>query len=174
MNVDETKICNEIWDKYKPQLQKLCAYKLKRCPDEVDDVISEVFLALCEQIEKRDVPENPKAWLYATFNNILNSTYREIYKEKAKYVSLYDNETNLPYTTDISNKVFDKIYNDELWQILKNELSENECRLIKYIYYDKLKMAEIASLEGSTEAAIKQKHYRLCNKLRRLADKIEK
>ena len=174
MTVDETKICNEIWEKHKSRLQKLCMIKLSGHPDEVDDVISEVFLALCEQIEKRGIPEKPKAWLYSTFNNILNSKYREIYKEKEKHVSLYDEGIILPYTTDINKDMFDKIYNDELRQFLKNELNENEYRLIQYIYYDKLKMAEIAALEGTTEAAIKQRHYRLCNKLRWLANKIEK
>lgn len=60
MTVDETKICDEIWEKYKPQLQKLCAIKLKSYPDEVDDVISEVFLALCEQVAKREFLKNQK------------------------------------------------------------------------------------------------------------------
>ena len=174
MNVDETRICDEIWEKHKPRLQKICTIKLSNHLDEVDDVISEVFLALCEQIEKRGVPEKPKAWLYGTFNNILNSKYREIYKAREKHVSIYDKEIILPYTTDINKDIFDKLYSEELQEFLKSELNENEYRLIQYIYYDKLKMAEIADLENTTEAAIKQKHYRLCNKLRWLAEKIEK
>ena len=36
------------------------------------------------------------------------------------------------------------------------------------------KMKEIADLIGSTEAAVKQKHYRICNKLRKSAKKFEK
>lgn len=175
MTVDETKICNEIWNKYKSRLQKICTIKLNNYPDEVDDVISEVFLALCEQIEKRGVPRNPKAWLYSTFNNILNSKYREIYKAKEKYVSLLENEYKLPYAHVMHSKdILAKIYGDELQEFLKAELNENEYRLVQYIYYDKLKMAEIAVLENSTEAAIKQRHYRLCNKLRWLSKKLEK
>lgn len=174
MNVDETKICDEIWEKYKPRLQRICTYKLSNHLDEVDDVISDVFLALCEQVEKGGLPKNPKAWLFGTFNNILKSKYREIYKSKAKNVSLYEREVKLPYTTDSNEDIFNKIYNDELHELLKSELNENEYRLIQYIYYDKLKMAEIAVLENTTEAAIKQRHYRLCNKLRWLSDKIEK
>lgn len=175
MNPDETKICDEIWEKHKSRLQKLCMLKLNNYPDEVDDVISEVFLALCEQIEKSGVPEKPKAWLYGTFNNILNTKYREIYKAKEKYVSLFGQEYKLPYTAEISGKdMLDKIYGDELDRFLKDELNENEYRLVRYIYYDKLKMSEIAALESTTEAAIKQKHYRLCNKLRWLAKKFDK
>lgn len=175
MTVDETKICNEIWDMYKSRLQRVCMIKLNNYPDEVDDVISDVFLALCEQIEKRGIPEHPKAWLYATFKNILNTKYREIYKAREKYVSILDNEYNLPYAGEISGKdMLDRIYGNELDQLLKDELKESEYRLLQYIYYDKLKMAEIAVLENSTEAAIKQRHYRLCNKLRWLAKNFEK
>ena len=174
MTVGETKICYEIWEKYKPGLQKFCSYKLKSHPDEVDDVISDVFLALCEQIEKRGVPKSPKAWLYSTFSNILNSKYREIYKAREKHVSLLDKEIKIPNATDMNKDIFDKIYGDELREFLKAELNENEYRLVQYIYYEKLKMAEIAVLENTTEAAIKQRHYRLCNKLRWLSDKLEK
>lgn len=173
MNADENRICNEIWDQYKSQLQRLCMIKLNSYPDEVDDVISEVFLALCEQIVKRGVPEKPKAWLYGTFNNILNSKYREIYKVREKHISLLDQEYKLPYAWDANNNIFNRIYEDELQQFLEAELNENEYRLVQYIYYDKLKMSEIAVLENSTEAAIKQRHYRLCNKLRWLANKFE-
>ena len=35
-------------------------------------------------------------------------------------------------------------------------------------------MKEIAVLVGSNESAIKQKHYRICNKLRKAAKKFEK
>lgn len=174
MNADENRICNEIWDKYKSQLQNLCMVKLNNYPDEVDDVISEVFLALCEQIVKRGVPEKPKAWLYGTFNNILNSKYREIYKAREKHISLLDQEYKLPCVWNANNNIINRIYEDELQQFLEDELNENEYRLVQYIYYDKLKMSEIAVLENSTEAAIKQRHYRLCNKLRWLANKFEK
>lgn len=175
MTVDETKICTEIWDKYRPVLQGVCTSKLSNYPDEVDDVISDVFLALCEQIEKRGVPKNPKAWLYGTFRNILNSKYREIYKAKEKYVSILDYEYDLPYKGDMRSKdILERICDDELRAFLERELNETEYRLLQYIYYDKLKMAEIAVLENSTEAAIKQRHYRLSNKMRWLAKKLEK
>lgn len=35
-------------------------------------------------------------------------------------------------------------------------------------------MKEIAVLVGSNESAIKQKHYRICNKLRKAAKNFEK
>lgn len=175
MTVDEAKICNEIWDKYKPVLQGICKSKLSNYPDEVDDVISDVFLALCEQIEKRGIPNSPKGWIYGTFRNILNSKYREIYKAKEKYVRILDYEYELPYKNDVQTKdILERMYGNDLMDFLKDELSEPEYRLVQYVYFDKLKMAEIAVLEKSTEAAVKQRHYRLCSKLRWLSKKMEK
>lgn len=175
MTVDEAKICNEIWDKYKPVLQNVCTSKLSNYPDEVDDVISDVFLALCEQIEKRGIPNSPKGWIFGTFRNVLNSKYREIYKAKEKYVRILDHEYGLPYKSDTHTKdIVERMCENDLTDFLKDELSETEYRLIQYVYFDRLKMAEIAVLENSTEAAIKQRHYRLCNKLRWLAEKFEK
>lgn len=53
-------------------------------------------------------------------------------------------------------------------------MSNDECIIIKYIYFDRLKMKEIADIIGSTESAVKQKHYRICNKLRKSAKEFEK
>ena len=71
MNSIQREICENLWNEYEPQLRKICRVKLRSCPDEVDDVMSEVSLALCKQIEKFGKPEKPKQWLYATFNNII-------------------------------------------------------------------------------------------------------
>lgn len=66
MNSIQREICENLWNEYEPQLRKICRVKLRSCPDEVDDVMSEVSLALCKQIEKFGKPEKPKQWLYAT------------------------------------------------------------------------------------------------------------
>ncbi|UKI23153.1 MAG: hypothetical protein L6V88_00760 [Anaerotruncus sp.] len=35
----------------------------------------------CAKIEKSGVPENPKPWLYAVLNNIINQRLRDIYRQ---------------------------------------------------------------------------------------------
>ena len=73
----------------------------------------------------------------------------------------------------VSNQKLKK-YNNEIRDKLHSFLSEDEYLIIKYIYFDRLKMKEIANIIGSTESAVKQKHYRICNKLRKSAKKFEK
>ena len=84
MNENQRKICTEIWQEYESQLRKICKIKLQSHPNEIDDVMSEVSLALCKQIKKYGEPNKPKQWLYATLNNIINLKYRELYKFKEK------------------------------------------------------------------------------------------
>ena len=165
MNENQRKICTEIWQEYESQLRKICKIKLQSHPNEIDDVMSEVSLALCKQIKKYGEPNKPKQWLYATLNNIINLKYRELYKFKEKQESLEEN--------GIESKI-EEIYNNEIRDKLHSFLSEDEYLIIKYIYFDRLKMKEIANIIGSTESAVKQKHYRICNKLRKSAKKFEK
>ena len=74
----------------------------------------------------------------------------------------------------VKEEKIEEIYNNEIRDKLSTFLSNDECVIIKYIYFDRLKMKEIADIIGSTESAVKQKHYRICNKLRKLAKKFEK
>lgn len=174
MNENQRKICTEIWQEYESQLRKICKIKLQSHPNEIDDVMSEVSLALCKQIEKFGKPEKPKQWLYATFNNIINLKYREIYKQKEKQENIENKDFELPFEQNGIEEKIEEIYNNEIRDKLSTFLSNDECIIIKYIYFDRLKMKEIADIIGSTESAVKQKHYRICNKLRKLAKKFEK
>ena len=171
MNSIQREICENLWNEYEPQLRKICRVKLRSCPDEVDDVMSEVSLALCKQIEKFGKPEKPKQWLYATFNNIKN---REIYKQKEKQENIENKDFELPFEQNGIEEKIEEIYNNEIRDKLSTFLSNDECIIIKYIYFDRLKMKEIADIIGSTESAVKQKHYRICNKLRKSAKEFEK
>ena len=163
MNENQRKICTEIWQEYESQLRKICKIKLQSHPNEIDDVMSEVSLALCKQIKKYGEPNKPKQWLYATLNNIINLKYRELYKFKEKQESLENNDFELPFEENGIESKIEEIYNNEIRD-----------KLHSYIYFDRLKMKEIANIIGSTESAVKQKHYRICNKLRKSAKKFEK
>lgn len=166
------KICTELWAQYEPNLRRLCKIKLQNYPDETDEVISELFLALCRKVSESGPPDNPKAWLYAAANNLINLKYRKIYKDKEKTVSLSDREYELPYTNDFADEIEDNILVEQLKEDLDKELTQQEKAFLGYIYQDGLKMKDIASLLNTTEAAVKQKHYRLINKIRKTAKKI--
>ncbi len=117
MNIEKQKKCEELWNQFEPQLRTVCRVKLRSHPDNIDDVISDVFTALCEKVNKDGLPEKPKAWLYGTLNNKINLKYREIYKIEEKETSLSCKEYELPYEVDFINKKIDDIYNLSLIHI---------------------------------------------------------
>lgn len=107
------------------------------------------------------IPKKPKQWLYAAFNNILNLKYREIYRHNENLPFSETRELELPFKNDEIEDKIEEIYNNELCGKLKNFLTEDEYIIVKFIYFEQLKMKEIAEIIGSTEAAVKQKHYRI-------------
>lgn len=174
MNVDEMRLCTELWDKHKERIHQFCSIKLRSCPSEVDDVVSEVFLALCKKVSESGPPEKPKEWLYGTFGNLLNKTYRNIYSLRENETAFSDNDFELPHMKDDIKSKEDEMYIAELFKKFGDRLSVNERELMELVIYKQLKHKEIALMQNSTETAIKQKYYRVISKLRKIREKLEK
>lgn len=174
MNIDERVTCTELWDAHKERIHQVCSIKLRSCPSEVEDVVSEVFLALCKKVSDSGMPEKPKEWLYGTLRNLLNKTYRGVYSTRENETVFSDNEIELPYMFDAINSKENEMYLSELMRVFKDSFGEDENELIDLIYYKRFKYREIALMLDTTEGAIKQRHYRLIRKLRKLKEKFEK
>lgn len=164
-------LCTELWYECEPKLRKICQIKLQNNPDEIDDVIAETFFALCSKAEANELPDNTNAWLYGAFNNILNKKYREIYKEKENRADLSGKKYKLPFDRNFEKEMLDKLSAEELKIKLDKELKDDEKLLLELIFIDKMKLREIAVRLNSTEAAIKQKKFRLVRKIRKTAYK---
>lgn len=169
MDLKGQKLCAELWQAYEPQLHRLCRYQMKKYPDDADDVISEVYLALCKQVSQSGPPDHPKAWLYGTLNNLVAAKFKQIYKDSQRHVSLDAMEMDLPFDDSFEDIVHDKVVLAALQKRLNQVLTVEELQLIEYIYTDARSMKEIAALTGSTPAAVKQKHYRLVKKIKKIA-----
>ena len=175
MEPDEiNKICEELWKDIEPHLRRICKIKLGSCPQEAEDVIADVFLAFCNRAAKYGIPQSPKGWIYRAFNNILNSKYRELYRKRKNEYEAFDEEYVLPYKNDISEDVINSIYLNQVMEILEKELKKEELELFNYIYRENLKIKEISNILGLNESAVKQKHYRLCNKIKRIVNENKK
>ena len=81
-------------------------------------------------------------------------------------------QIDLPYENDFSDLYVERAFLDEFKKTLENELSKDDKEFIYYIYEKRLKMKEIAYILDSTESAVKQRHYRLINKIRKMVNKI--
>ena len=167
----ENIFCADIWKNSIIGVKRLCEYKLRSCPDEVDDVISEVYLALISTVHNNKIPKDPKAWLYAVANNIIKHKYSQINKQKNMCISMSSPEIDdieLAVFPDLSEEI---VSDDDIVSIadkIFSELTVEEQQILTYFHYENKTIKEIADLIGKSESAVKQKHYRLCLKIRRL------
>lgn len=168
-NIKDMELCEALWNEYEPCLRRICNYKLSGYPSEIDDVIGDVYLALCDKINGSIGIDNPKAWLYGTLNNTIKLKYAEIDRKKKKYVRLESVERELFYSIDFDEvEISDDLLNEIIDEIYQ-ELLGSEKTLLILIYTKKLKFKQIAEILNTTEGAIKQKHYRLKRKIKMLA-----
>ncbi|MDE5996560.1 MAG: sigma-70 family RNA polymerase sigma factor, partial [Eubacterium sp.] len=163
---EEKKICTELWIEYASEMQKTCEIKLRGYESEVDDTIGDLYLALCSQIVRKGVPDNPKAWLYETLYHIINDKFRKKYKREKYIVDVDANTIALPCQ---HNFVEDIEKNEQLKKIEKiiPTYNKSEQTVMYNTYFDKHSMKDIAEKLCSTETAVKQKRYRLCRDLQK-------
>ena len=169
-NIKENQeLCEKIWNECKDDLTKLCRYKLQSCPDEIDDVVAETFFYLCKAVFADEEVFNYKSWMMAVANNLIKKKYSEINRMKSNRVQVADIEEETICCTNedifIDNLVTDGMIENLSQEVIHN-LSPDEQKLYNYVYEEKLKLKEIAEKMNTTEAAIKQKHYRLNKKLK--------
>lgn len=157
-----------LWEEYEPNLRIICNHKLSGYPNEIDDVIAETYLALCNKIDKEIEIENPKAWLYGTLNNQIKLKYAEINKKKKTYIRLENVEHELFYNVDFDEKELSEETIEKVKDDVLDELTDAEKTLLVLIYEKNIKLKEVARISNTTEAAIKQKHYRLKRKIKKI------
>lgn len=168
-------LCEALWNECEPELRRLCKYKLSSCPSEIDDVIADAYLVLCNAVDKNVDIVNPKAWLFGTVNNLIKIKYAELNTKKKKHIRFESLEQDLFYNVDFDDVKLPDETIEELMNDILDELSASERTLFIFIYDKKLKFKEIAMILNSTESAIKQKHYRLVRKIKRMArDELKK
>ena len=174
LNEKEQKICHTLWEECEPICRSICLNKFQSCPSEVNDVVSELFLALCQKMDEDGLPKKPKNWIYGTLNNLINAKFKNLYKDREYCVSMDNDNFTIPLVEpDYIGKRINELSNKKLIKELQSVLSKDECQLIYYIYFENLKMKQIAQIYHTTEDAIKQKHYRICRKLRKNSKKFK-
>ncbi len=162
--------CEKLWREYEEDVRKLCKSRMKGLHSMVDDIVSSVFFALCQEVGKGTVIEKPKNWLYFVANNKMNDYFRELKTTRDNTdsdIEMEEIEETLPFVYSVSEDVLKKLDYENLRKIIEEILSPGEMELVNLIYYRELKMREVAELTGMTVSAVKQKNYRICHKLRK-------
>lgn len=167
--------CADIWQTYEPYIRTLCKIKLRDHSDDIDEVVADTFLALCEMVSTHGMPENPKAWLFGTAIHKIKGKYRQVNKSNHMAERFADKEYALSFDvmTDPAEITENKLWIEHLQGKLIAQLSADEIELLDLIYKQNLKMKDIAFMKNSTESAVKQKSYRIHKKLRQLVKEFK-
>lgn len=171
MNKTEEEQVLDLWLKYEPEIKRFCSIRLNRFPDEVDDVVSEIFTAFWTTCKADKIIHYPRQWLYAVANNQINRAFKRIYKDRENVVSLSDNEYLLPYSNNTTNEIELEEYREFLETETEKVLTDDEKKIVD-LYNKGMKLKEIAVIMESTYSAVKQKHYRAVNKLKNIVKKL--
>ena len=167
----ESIFCENIWKESFIGVKRLCEYKLRSYPDEIDDVVSEVYLAFISAVHNKKAPDNPKAWLYAVANNIIKKKYSQNNKQKHFSISMSSqniDKIELSVFPDLSDEIISDADIMLMADKIFSQLSLEEQQILTYFHYENKSIKEIADIINKSESAVKQKHYRLCLKVRRL------
>lgn len=167
-------ICNELWHTHESRIRTLCQYKFSNNIDEVDDIVAETYLVLCETVNSGAKIENPRAWLYGIVNNIVKHKYRELNKRKEKQKFISDMTIDLSYDIDFLDEIISDEDIEKMKAEIESELNDSEKELLELVYEKKLTSKQIADMKGSTEAAIKQRRFRLINKIKMMVKEKNK
>ena len=167
MNDIQREICARLWEQYEPALRTVCRLKLQNHPEDVEEIIGEVFAILCERYDRGEPPENPGGFLFGALNNLLREKYRELEKEKI-VVSVGDAMLQITPDERVLRELTERLDDEALWSRLREILSETDYEIVYLHYYKRMQLKEIAQRCGMTEFAVRQRHHRACKKLEKI------
>lgn len=135
---------------------------------EVDDVFSEVILAIDNACAKRVQITNISSYMYSVIRNQCLSRKRAYLRQKNKIVKLYEASCEEIAKARISCS--DKRLIKEIKNILYSPvpipgIKELDIKLIREHYFEHVKDAELAEKYGLPENTLKSRRRRACQKL---------
>ncbi len=145
-------VFDDIANKYYQSIYNYCFVRLNN-EQSAKDCTQEIFLILYKKMDKLDLSENIRAWLYRTADNIIKN-----YLKNIKYNLSTDDEN----TPEIA---VEDIYNEE--QPLKGIVNSDELSLLTSYYIDGTDINTLSRKTGKSESAIYKRLERLKNKIRK-------
>lgn len=170
------KLAQEIWAEYEPGIRSLCYRKLSGYPQEAEDVVQDVGVALLTALNENRVIRNRRAWLYGVANKLISKKYEELKDRRKKYISFSDFYYchRLSYEMDMLEPKINDERIDKAKKEIEDQLSDEDNELLDLIYKKGITHRKIARKYKTTESAVKQRSYRLRKNVKVMAhDKIK-
>lgn len=146
---------------YSNYIKRIIKSKSNLQQEDVEELISDVFVVLWNNQEKLDISKNISPYIAGITKNLI--------KKKYKYINLNDNIEDFEEKLAITNDI--EIYKDEANDILMNELNKmknDEQEIFVKYYFENKKIKEIANILNFSESKIKMKLHRTKKKLKKI------
>lgn len=143
----------------------------RRLEDFVEECTQETFFQALIQISKLEEHPNIKGWLYVTARNLINNSYRQLYKRKRYEVFFDDDATEFLSTSDdgFAKIIEDRVDVDKLSSEVINKLNENECEFYIDYYKKHMSVLELSLKYNISATATTTRIYRLKKKIKKVA-----
>lgn len=156
---------NKLLQESQMILVKVCMQFTDRQPDSIKDLYQEIAINLWESMPSFRGDSSQTTWVYRI---AINTAYMELRKRARQNLFVDLDQQMLESLADEAQDERTQILYDIIDRLPKNE------RTIFYLYLDDLSISQIADILGRTEAAVRQKIYRIKNKIREEYERLER
>lgn len=146
-------------------LAKVCLYFGHRTPETLHDLYQEIVCTLWEAWPSFRGNSNTNTWVMRVALNVAGQEARKR-KRMPQFVELDES-----LFTDLADQATDLRYH-QLYTLI-DHLDNDDDRKLIFLYLDRHRLREIAEMTGTTEAAVKQKLYRIKQKLCKLKTLVD-
>lgn len=167
MEENKKELCDEVWKRYEAFVHGLVMKRMPDRPKDVEDVVAEVAAVLCALYDSGETLEHPTAWLMRTTSNLINKKFTEIQRAD-RIVEKLSSTAQLFYEVNFDDVIITEAAIEDAKRKILDQLDPKEMKLYTYVYIEDKSYREIADLTGTTVNAVKQRAYRLNDKIRRL------
>lgn len=157
----ELDLCEQLWNDYEKSIKNICSYKLSSYPSEIDDVVGDAYLALCNAVSSGREIKNSRAWLYSTVNNLIKAKYTELNRNKERFVPIENVEHELYYDYNFEDEIISDFTLEAIKDEIYFELNDADREILTCHYVNRQKLKDIALDWGVSEASVRQRHSRL-------------
>jgi len=156
---------NKLLQESQMILVKVCMQFTDRQPDSIKDLYQEIAINLWESMPSFRGDSSQITWVYRI---AINTAYMELRKRARQNLFVDLDQQMLESLAEEAQDERTQILYDIIDRLPKNE------RTIFYLYLDDLSISQIADILGRTEAAVRQKIYRIKNKIREEYERLER
>lgn len=156
---------NKLLQESQMILVKVCMQFTDRQPDSIKDLYQEIAINLWESMPSFRGDSSQTTWVYRI---AINTAYMELRKRTRQNLFVDLDQQMLESLAEEAQDERTQILYDIIDRLPKNE------RTIFYLYLDDLSISQIADILGRTEAAVRQKIYRIKNKIREEYERLER